>query len=101
MQTNNHPTTSQNQNREGAALTAPGTLLQSKWGYTPYQYLPLFAKIAIERLDADSDLRSNIMLDELLDSYAKTYGLQCDSHCRDSAHHICNRRFGSSFSILG
>ena len=101
MHTNNHPTTTQNLNREGAALTTPGTLLQSKWGYTPYQYLPLFAKISIERLDADSDLRSNIMLDELLNSYAKTYGDQCDSQTRDSAHHICNRRFGSSFSIFG
>ncbi len=74
---------------------------KSMLGYTPYQYLPLFAKIAIERLDADCDLRSNIMLDELLNSYAKTYGDQCDSQTRDSAHHICNRRFVSSFSILG
>lgn len=67
----------------------------------PYQYLPLFAKIAIERLDADSDLRSNHKLDELLDAYAASCGVECDSAIRDSAHHICARRFGESFSFLG
>lgn len=66
-----------------------------------YQYLPLFAKVAIERLDADADLRSNHKLDELLDSYASTYGMECDSVTRDSAHHICARRFGATFSFLG
>jgi hypothetical protein len=69
--------------------------------YTPYQYLPLWAKVSIERLDADSELRSNIQLDELLNAYAATYGEQCDSITRDSAHHICSRRFGASFSFIG
>lgn len=35
-------------------------------GPTPYQYLPLWAKVAIERLDADAALRSEAMLDELV-----------------------------------
>lgn len=66
-----------------------------------YEYLPNFAKCAIERLDCDQTLRSNIKLDYLLDAYAKTYGLSCDSLTRDAAHHICNTRFYGSFSILG
>ena len=71
-----------------------------KPNFTPYQYLSLFAKVAIERLDADSDLRTASMLDFLLDSYARTYGLECDSHTRDSAHHVCTRRFADSFTAV-
>lgn len=58
-----------------------------------YQYLPQYAKIAIERIDADSDLRTHAKLDELLDAYAKTYAETVDQHTRDSAHCICKRRF--------
>jgi hypothetical protein len=58
-----------------------------------YQYMPQYAKIAIERIDADSDLRTHAKLDELLDAYAKTHGEQVDQHTRDSAHCICKRRF--------
>lgn len=63
-----------------------------------YQYLPHFAKIAIERLDATSDLRKPDMLDFLLDSYAHSNGAACDDHTRQSAHHICRRRFGDTFT---
>lgn len=62
-------------------------------GPSPYQYLPSFAKVAIERVDCDSSLRTDEKLDELLDAYAKTYGEACDDHTRYSAHHICQRRF--------
>jgi hypothetical protein len=62
-------------------------------GYETYQYMPLFAKVAIERLDADSDMRTSAMLNELLDSYAKTYGCVVDEHIRESAIHICGKRF--------
>lgn len=62
--------------------------------HTPYQYLPPFAKIAIERLDADADLRTPDKLDELLNAYAKTYGQSCDDDTRTSAHRICARRLG-------
>lgn len=62
-------------------------------GMTPYQYMPLFAKIAIERLDADSDLRSIAVLDQLLTAYAKTYGADVDAVTKRSAHYICSRRF--------
>lgn len=66
----------------------------------PFQYLPLFAKVAIERLDADHALRTGVQLDALLDAYAKTYGLACDEHTRFSAQYICERRFGASFLPL-
>lgn len=67
-------------------------------GPTPYQYLPLWAKVAIERLDRDAELRSESVLDELLDSYAKTYGETVDAQTRDSARHICRRRFIGSYT---
>ena len=47
--------------------------------FTPYQYLAFFARLAIERLDSDSDLRTDDRLDELLDAYARTYGETCDT----------------------
>ncbi|EER62145.1 hypothetical protein AcdelDRAFT_0267 [Acidovorax delafieldii 2AN] len=67
-------------------------------GPTPYQYLPLWAKIAIERLDRDAEMRSESMLDEVLDSYAMTYGEAVDAQTRDSARHICRRRFIGSYT---
>lgn len=66
-----------------------------------YQYLPLFAKVAIERLDADSDLRTPAKLDELLDAYAGTYGQACDEHTRYSAHYRCSRRFHDFPAVAG
>lgn len=67
-------------------------------GYTPYNYLPFFARLSIERLDADSDLRTAAQLDVLLNAYAQTHGEACDEHTRESAHHICARRFGETFT---
>lgn len=64
----------------------------------PYQYLPNYAKIAIERLDADSSLRTAAKLNELLDAYAKTYGEHCDDHTRYSAHYRCEKRFGAALA---
>ena len=66
----------------------------------PFQHLPLFAKVAIERLDADHVLRTGAQLNALLDAYAKTYGLVCDEHTRYSAHYLCERRFGATFLPL-
>ncbi|MEJ8816123.1 hypothetical protein WKW77_34085 [Variovorax ureilyticus] len=66
----------------------------------PFQCLPLFAKVAIERLDADHALRTGVQLDALLDAYAKTYGLACDEHTRFSAQYICERRYGATFLPL-
>lgn len=62
-------------------------------GNTPYQYLPIFGKLAIERLDADNDLRTESMLDELLQGYARTYGELVDLETCAAAHRICARRF--------
>lgn len=61
--------------------------------FDPYQYLPRYAKLAIERIDCDSSLRTAAKLDELIDAYAKTYGETPDEHARASAQHIAARRF--------
>jgi len=55
--------------------------------------LPLFARLAIERIDADSDLRTGAKLDELLRAYAAQYRETCDDYTRQSAHAIASRRF--------
>lgn len=62
-------------------------------GLTPFQYLPLFAKVAIERLDCAEHLRTAKQLDELLQAYATTYGLKVDLETCAAAHTICARRF--------
>ena len=62
-------------------------------GQTPVQHLPLFARVAIERLDADSHLRTAPQLDELLQAYANFYCLTVDLETCASAHQICHRRF--------
>lgn len=60
-----------------------------------YQYLPLWARMAIERLDADSSLRTAAKLDELIDAYAKTYGETPDDYIRESTHYRAQMRFGA------
>ncbi len=67
-------------------------------GPTPYQYLPQWAKIAIEWLDNCSEMRNEAKLDELLDGYAKTYGETVDDQTREAARHICRRRFLGSYA---
>jgi hypothetical protein len=64
--------------------------------FTPLQCLPLYARIAIERLQADSNLRSGGQLNQLLDAYARTYAIEVDDCTRASAHHICAQRFGTA-----
>ena len=66
---------------------------------TPYQYLPTFAKVAIERLDQNSDMRNASTLNAMLDAYAKTYGIECDNETRESAAHIAARRFADFDAI--
>lgn len=63
--------------------------------------LPLFAQCAIERLDRDENLRTNIMLDSLLNSYAAAMGTTCDSSTRDQVHRLSVSRYYGAFSILG
>ncbi len=69
-----------------------------RMGFTPYDHLPNFARIAIERLDADSTQRTGPKLDFLLAAYAGNNGAELDDHTRESAHHICRRRFGDTFT---
>ena len=62
-------------------------------GLTPLHFLPLYARVAIERLDAAHNLRTAAQLDELLQAYATTYGLTVDLETCAAAHRICSRRF--------
>jgi hypothetical protein len=62
-------------------------------GLTPFQYLPLFAKVAIERLNSAEHLRTAAQLDDLLQAYAKTYGRTVDLETCAAVHRICARRF--------
>ena len=65
-----------------------------KQNYTPYQYLDLPAKCAIEYLDAQGyGHRSIEKLNLYLDHYYKAYGMVCDEHTRESCIHIATRRF--------
>lgn len=77
--------------RDVVAALAEGSPLGL--GNTPFQYLPLFAKVAIERLDAAHQLRTAVKLDELLQAYAETYGLRVDLETCAAAHRICAARF--------
>ena len=56
-------------------------------------HLPLFARIAVEWLDADATKRTPAQLDAFLDAYAGTYGVQCDPDTRAKAHRFCAARF--------
>ena len=64
----------------------------------PFQYLPTYAKVSIERMN-ENDKRSGVWLDTFLDSYAKTYGIPVDADARESAFAICARRFGDTFTF--
>jgi hypothetical protein len=66
-------------------------------GFTPFNYLPLYARVAIEWLDANGE-RTAARLDSLLEHYATVNGETIDAHTRESAHHICGRRFGDTFT---
>lgn len=84
------PETHQNATDVAAALAKGGRL---GLGMTPFQYLPLFAQVAIERLNADDGLRTEAMLDELLQRYAEFYRMTVDIETCAAAHHISARRF--------
>lgn len=56
--------------------------------------------VCLERLDADSSLRTHCMLDELLHGYAASYGLAVDEETRQNVLQICEQRFGSTFISL-
>jgi hypothetical protein len=62
-------------------------------GSTPLCYLPLYAQIAIERLDRDASLRDGARLDELLNGYARSMCRTVDLETCAAAHRVCARRF--------
>lgn len=66
---------------------------------TTYTYLPLYAKVAVDRLACDYSLRSSAKLDELLCAYATCYQLTVDILTCANAHRICASRFSDFDSI--
>lgn len=67
---------------------------------TPIKFLPLYARLAFERLTSEAIYRNSVVLDEMLDAYAKTYGLTCDEETREDTHTHCKARFGDEFVFV-
>ncbi len=63
----------------------------------PLRSLPLWARVAIERLEACTELRNQAMLDELLTGYARTYGAAVPPEIRSAVRQICQLRFRESY----
>lgn len=63
-----------------------------------YHELPLYARVAFERVSQDSSLRTVSMVDELLAGYAKTYGVDVDEEVREVVLAVCQDRFPEAFS---
>lgn len=61
----------------------------------PLQYLPIYAKVTIERLQADSSLRSAAKLNELFHAYRSTYGTpDTDPRILESVQAIARNAWG-------
>ena len=58
-----------------------------------YQYLPLYAKLTLERMDGDSSLRTVDMMDGLLAAYAAQYRETVEDYVRASVAHHAFKRF--------
>lgn len=75
------------------ALSEMGSSDFKKVESISYSLLPLFAKIALDRLANDSKLRNSKILDELLQSYADFYLMKVDMITCLATHSMCKRRF--------
>ena len=60
---------------------------------TPYNFQPIWAKVVIERIGQDSDLRTPARVNELLDAYARTYGETVTDSKRADVHELIMRRY--------
>lgn len=60
--------------------------------------LPLWARVAIEWMDARPELRSEAKLDDLLLHFAAVNAVVVDEDTRQSARTVCRRRFMASYS---
>jgi hypothetical protein len=67
-------------------------------GPNPFQYLPLWARVAVEWLDGRSELRSQDKLDAVLDHSAQFYGVTVHDAVREKVREICRRRFMGSYT---
>lgn len=64
----------------------------------PYKALPLWARVAVEWMVADSTLRTEAKLDSLLAHFAAHSGGAVDDAIRESTRQYCRRRFMASYS---
>jgi len=60
--------------------------------------LPLWARVAIEWMDARPELHSEPKLDDLLEHFAAVSATAVDDDTRQSARAVCRRRFMTSYS---
>lgn len=60
--------------------------------------LPLWARVAIEWMDARPELRSEAKLDDLLGHFAAVSAIAVDEATRQSARAVCRRRFMASYA---
>jgi len=64
----------------------------------PFKALPLWARVAVEWMVADSALRNEAKLDNLLAHFAKHSGGVVVDVIRESARQYCRLRFGATYS---
>jgi hypothetical protein len=68
----------------------------------PAEHLPLFARIALKRLEEQPERRSAAFLDALLTELARTYGDRANRRIVDSCTWICRGLYGrDSFPMQG
>lgn len=60
--------------------------------------LPLWARVAIEWMDARPELRSEAKLDDLLGHFAAVSATVVDEATRQSARAVCRRRYMASYA---
>ena len=60
--------------------------------------LPLWARVAIEWMDARPELRSESKLDDLLEHFAAVSATVVDGDTRQMARKVCRRRFMTTYS---
>lgn len=66
---------------------------------TPFQYQPNFARIVIERVGQQSELRNPASVNELLHAYAQTYGVVPTQQQIDDCHELIMRRYQGGYGM--
>ena len=66
---------------------------------THIQYQPLWAQIVIERVGQQTEFRNPASVDDLLTSYARTYGEVPSDNQRSDVHALIMRRYRGCFGM--